>query len=189
MWRETKLLLIDDNLDRSRDLAVILNFLGEDQLTCNSEDWREVAAGLSNSREALCVLLGSVESKGGAVELLKQLASWDEYLPILLIGEPAPADWPALLAQPALDWSIEAWGREVGASGRTLARLFTEQTGLGFSRWRTQARLFEARRRLAEGRSVTEVAHALGYASDSAFIAMYRRVCGQSPGRALRGLE
>lgn len=47
MWRETKLLLIDDNLDRSRDLAVILNFLGEDQLTCNSEDWREVAAGLS----------------------------------------------------------------------------------------------------------------------------------------------
>ncbi|MCQ9873995.1 AraC family transcriptional regulator [Pseudomonas aeruginosa] len=95
----------------------------------------------------------------------------------------------ALLAQPALDWSIEAWGREVGASGRTLARLFTEQTGLGFSRWRTQARLFEARRRLAEGRSVTEVAHALGYASDSAFIAMYRRVCGQSPGRALRGLE
>lgn len=39
MWRETKLLLIDDNLDRSRDLAVILNFLGEDQLTCNSEDW------------------------------------------------------------------------------------------------------------------------------------------------------
>ncbi len=40
MWRETKLLLIDDNLDRSRDLAVILNFLGEDQLTCNSEDWR-----------------------------------------------------------------------------------------------------------------------------------------------------
>lgn len=26
MWRETKLLLIDDNLDRSRDLAVILNF-------------------------------------------------------------------------------------------------------------------------------------------------------------------
>ncbi|SVJ69234.1 transcriptional regulator [Klebsiella pneumoniae] len=49
--------------------------------------------------------------------------------------------------------------------------------------------MFEARRRLAEGRSVTEVAHALGYASDSAFIAMYRRVCGQSPGRALRGLE
>ncbi|MCK1864398.1 sigma 54-interacting transcriptional regulator [Pseudomonas aeruginosa] len=95
-------MLIDDNLDRSRDLAVILNFLGEDQLTCNSEDWREVAAGLSNSREALCVLLGSVESKGGAVELLKQLASWDEYLPILLIGEPAPADWPEELRRRVL---------------------------------------------------------------------------------------
>ncbi|MCR3775217.1 helix-turn-helix domain-containing protein, partial [Pseudomonas aeruginosa] len=61
------------------------------------------------------------------------------------------------------------------------ARMFAEQA--------LQHRLLEAQRRLAEGRSVTEVAHALGYASDSAFIAMYRRVCGQSPGRALRGLE
>ncbi|MEX5328733.1 helix-turn-helix transcriptional regulator [Pseudomonas paraeruginosa] len=95
----------------------------------------------------------------------------------------------ALLAQPAEGRGIDAWGHEVGASGRTLARLFGDETGLSFARWRTQARLFEARRRLAEGRSVTEVAHALGYASDSAFIAMYRRVCGQSPGRALRGAD
>lgn len=48
------------------------------------------------------MLLGSVESKGGAVELLKQLASWDEYLPILLIGEPAPADWPEELRRRVL---------------------------------------------------------------------------------------
>lgn len=40
----------------------------------------------------------------------------------------------ALLAQPALDWSVEAWGREIGASGRTPAHLFTEQTNLGFPR-------------------------------------------------------
>ena len=29
MWRETKILLIDDDSVRRRDLAVILNFLGE----------------------------------------------------------------------------------------------------------------------------------------------------------------
>ena len=91
----------------------------------------------------------------------------------------------ALLAQPALGWSIEAWGREVGASGRTLARLFTEQTGLGFSLANPGSLVRSAetpgRRPLGDrGRPRP------GYASDSAFIAMYRRVCGQSPGRALR---
>ena len=62
-------------------------------------------------------------------------------------------------------------GRRVGASGRTLARLFIAETGLSFTRWRTQCRLLLARARLAEGESVTTVAHAMGYASDSAFIA------------------
>jgi sigma-54 specific flagellar transcriptional regulator A len=32
MWRETKILLVDDNSERRRDLAVILNFLGEEHL-------------------------------------------------------------------------------------------------------------------------------------------------------------
>ncbi|TXI29892.1 MAG: hypothetical protein E6Q69_14045, partial [Aquipseudomonas alcaligenes] len=32
MWRETKILLIDDNAERRRDLAVILGFLGEDHI-------------------------------------------------------------------------------------------------------------------------------------------------------------
>ncbi|MFP9012089.1 helix-turn-helix domain-containing protein [Pseudomonas aeruginosa] len=80
-------------------------------------------------------------------------------------------------------------GTRLGGAVRALGRLCTVHAGRGVSRWRTEAGLFEARRRLAEGRSVTEVGHGLGYASDSAFIAMDRRVCGQSPGRALRGLE
>ncbi|MBB1627479.1 helix-turn-helix domain-containing protein [Achromobacter sp. UMC71] len=92
----------------------------------------------------------------------------------------------ALLADPACTLSIEEWGRRVGASGRTLARAFLAETGLPFTRWRTQCRLLIARARLAEGASVTEVAHSVGYASDSAFIAMYRRAYGEPPGRRLR---
>ncbi|MDF3936919.1 sigma-54 dependent transcriptional regulator [Pseudomonas citronellolis] len=95
MWRETKILLIDDNLDRCRELSTILNFLGEDQLSSTSRDWRLAVDGLPNgSRGVLCVLLGNVESKGGQLEALKQLAAWDEYLPVLLIGEPTPGEWP-----------------------------------------------------------------------------------------------
>ncbi|BEG75849.1 helix-turn-helix transcriptional regulator [Achromobacter xylosoxidans] len=91
-----------------------------------------------------------------------------------------------LLENPACPLSIDEWGRRVGASGRTLARVFLAETGLSFTRWRAQCRLLMARARLAEGASVTEVAHAVGYASDSAFIAMYRRAYGEPPGRRLR---
>jgi sigma-54 specific flagellar transcriptional regulator A len=93
MWRETKILLIDDNAERRRDLAVILGFLGEDHLACSSADWRETVGKLESSREVLSVLLGDVSAKGGPLELLKQITAWDENLPLLLIGEPVPADW------------------------------------------------------------------------------------------------
>ena len=94
MWRETKILLIDDNDDRRRDLAVILNFLGEDHLACRSQDWRDCIAPLSSSRDVLGVLLGEVNVKGGSSELLKQVGAWDEFLPVLMIGEALPADCP-----------------------------------------------------------------------------------------------
>ncbi|BCD87814.1 transcriptional regulator FleQ [Pseudomonas solani] len=93
MWRETKILLIDDNSDRRRDLAVILNFLGEEHLACASRDWRDAVGALSATRDVLCILLGDVESKGGTTELLKQVATWDEFLPVLLIDQAVPADW------------------------------------------------------------------------------------------------
>ena len=103
MWRETKILLIDDDLERCRELSTILNFLGEDQLSCRSREWRLAVDDLSNgSRGVLCVLLGSVEHKGGALELLKQLSAWDEFLPVLLIGDSAPTDWPEELRRRVL---------------------------------------------------------------------------------------
>ena len=94
MWRETKILLIDDDRDRRRDLAVILNFLSEDHLACSSSEWQDAVAGLESSRAVIGVLLGDVSARGGAVELIKQMGKWDENVPLMLIGEPAPADWP-----------------------------------------------------------------------------------------------
>src|SRR5690606_27608350 len=94
MWRETKILLIDDNHERRRDLTVILSFLSEDHEACSSSEWRGVVDSFESSRSVLGVLLGEVKSKGGAVELLKQLGSWDENLPLMLIGESAPVEWP-----------------------------------------------------------------------------------------------
>ncbi|GGJ80439.1 sigma-54 dependent transcriptional regulator [Pseudomonas matsuisoli] len=94
MWRETKLLLIDDNQERRRDLTVILQFLGEDHIACDSGNWRSTADGLSSSREVRCVMLGDVADKGGALEVAKAVGDWDEFIPLLLLGDQQATDWP-----------------------------------------------------------------------------------------------
>ena len=50
--------------------------------------------------------------------------------------------------------SLAAWGRVVGASDRTLARRFLDETGMTFSQWRTELRLATALPLLANGTSV-----------------------------------
>ncbi len=52
--------------------------------------------------------------------------------------------------------------------------------------WRRQLRLLHALERLASGESVTTVALALGYDSTSAFISMFRRNLGRTPGSYFR---
>ena len=68
-------------------------------------------------------------------------------------------------------------------SGRTLARMFTAETGMTFGAWRQQARLLRALELMAAGQPVTTVALDVGYESPSAFIAMFRRALGVSPAR------
>jgi AraC-like DNA-binding protein len=92
----------------------------------------------------------------------------------------------ALLRDPGDARSLTAWSRHAGASARTLARGFLRETGMGFGAWRQQARLLRALELLAEGEPVTRVALELGYAGPSAFIAMFRRALGATPGRYFR---
>jgi AraC-like DNA-binding protein len=89
----------------------------------------------------------------------------------------------ALLADPGDARTLHAWGREVGASSRTLARAFLADTGLSFGRWRTLARLQAALLQLAEGRPVGVVAGRVGYRTPSSFVAAFRAHTGVTPGR------
>ena len=89
----------------------------------------------------------------------------------------------ALIADPADPRSLEDNASRAGASARTLARRFFAETGLTFGAWRQQLRLHEALARLSQGEPVTSVAFAVGYDSPSAFIAMFRKVLGDTPGR------
>jgi AraC-like DNA-binding protein len=87
----------------------------------------------------------------------------------------------ALLTDPADDRSLVEWGREVGASDRTLMRAFRAETGVGFGDWRTRARVTAALRLLLTDRPIAAIATDVGYATTSAFDAAFRRVMGVAP--------
>jgi len=87
-----------------------------------------------------------------------------------------------LRADPADRRGLGALGTVVGASDRTLSRLFKADLGMTFPQWRTQLRLHRALVLLAEDAPVTAVAHACGWSSTSAFIDVFRQAFGHTPG-------
>ncbi|ELY3387599.1 helix-turn-helix transcriptional regulator [Cronobacter sakazakii] len=76
--------------------------------------------------------------------------------------------------------------REVGASARTIERLFSKETHLSFGAWRHRHRMLFAVERLAYGENVTRVALEAGYESSSSFIASFRTMFGTTPSRYFR---
>jgi AraC-like DNA-binding protein len=111
-----------------------------------------------------------------------------ESIPIQL---PQPRDARArkladmLRLNPSEQRPLEALSAECGASKRTMQRLFAEESGMSFSRWRQRARLVHAMQSLAAGQSVTNAALEAGYSTTSAFISMFRNQLVTTPTRYL----
>lgn len=88
-----------------------------------------------------------------------------------------------LREDPADSTSLAGLGRRIGASPRTLSRLFHDELGMTFYQWRTQLRVHHALVLLADGHDTTRVAHACGWANPSGFIAAFADLVGTTPGR------
>lgn len=88
-----------------------------------------------------------------------------------------------LLADPSDRRPLIQLCKGEGASKRTVERLFQEDVGISFGKWRQQLRLMQAMRLLAEGAKVTHAALESGYSTPSAFISMFRKSLGTTPAR------
>ena len=88
-----------------------------------------------------------------------------------------------LYENPADNTSLAELGQTIGASARTLSRLFHNELGMTFYEWRTQLRIYHALVLLADGHDTTHVAHACGWANPSSFIAAFTHIIGTTPGR------
>ena len=71
--------------------------------------------------------------------------------------------------------------KRTGAGKRSIERLFQQEIGMTFGKWRQQLRLMQGMRLLAEGAKVTHAALESGYSTPSAFTSMFRKTLGTTP--------
>jgi len=104
-----------------------------------------------------------------------------------------PADRRARLVaerlqqHPADPAELHDLAKRTGASARTLQRLFRSETGMRFGEWRLRLRMLHAVAHLGTGASVTAAGEQAGYATTSAFIAVFRKMLGATPARYRSG--
>jgi len=106
-----------------------------------------------------------------------------ERQPLLL---PLPTDRrlaPLFVHPEQLPPALADLERTVGASVRTIGRIFQRETGMSYQQWRQQWRLIRAVEGLSSGKTLAWVAHSLGFAGESAFIAFFKGMTGKTPGQ------
>jgi AraC-like DNA-binding protein len=147
-------------------------------------------------REALLALTDAPERRAGAhqrllaviVDELADAAETSLHLPEAS-DDRLRAATDLLRADPARPSTLAELGRAVGASERTLSRLFHTELSMSFHRWRTTLRIHHALAHLTDGMTVTETAVACGWSNPSTFIDAFTEVVGQTPGRYQAGLR
>ncbi len=108
------------------------------------------------------------------------------------IQVPSPSDrrlaivCEQLMRQPDIKHSLKEWGQIVGASDKTLSRLFKSDLGISFHHWRLHVRMMHAVSLLDKNLSSTDIALAIGYCSDSAFTHAFNGYFGYPPGEYKR---
>ncbi|MCY1138909.1 AraC family transcriptional regulator [Actinoplanes sp. Pm04-4] len=96
----------------------------------------------------------------------------------------------ALHAEPAHPWTLASLSAEAGLSRTAFTARFARTVGEPPMRYLQSLRLHQARRLLAEERlTVAAVATRVGYTSDVAFAAAFRRVFGVPPAEWRRSLD
>lgn len=142
---------------------------------------REVVSRLAHTSEA--------PMSAAKERLIGVLLDEIRTLPQDVLGLPMPEELRVLKVARALSENpgdqrrLKEWAAWVGMAPRTLSRRFVSETGFSLTEWRQRVRLLRALEMLASGNSVTAIALELGYENVSAFIALFRRTFGITPGQ------
>jgi AraC-like DNA-binding protein len=186
----------EDHRHRSYGVTDMRALTFDGALTADQRPEPAVVAVSGLLRELILALTGPARPPAPARRRLEQV-TLDQLLeaPEQPLHLPEPADdrlravTRLLAADPATAATLPELGHAVGASERTLSRLFQAELRMSFQQWRTQLRIQHALVLLAEGNTVTATAIRLGWANPSAFIDAFARATGRTPGRYLSELR
>jgi AraC-like DNA-binding protein len=134
-----------------------------------------------------CPSTGPKKSIRAQRHLIDVILDQLQAIPVLPLQLPNPSDPGALriaevlIGDPSNSRTLAQLCKVGGASKRTVERLFQEDVGMSFGKWRQQLRLMHALRFLGEGAKVTHAALEAGYSTPSAFISMFRKTLGTTP--------
>ncbi|MBZ4418033.1 AraC family transcriptional regulator [Myxococcus sp. RHSTA-1-4] len=85
--------------------------------------------------------------------------------------------------RPEAPWTVEGLARAAGMSRSVFAARFKSLVGEGPLTYLTRWRMHRAMQLMTEGtRSTSEIAQAVGYETDSAFVKAFKRHVGETPG-------
>lgn len=153
----------------------------------HSDSVRETPAHRHARGQLLGATQGLLSVDGG--RLAEVILDEIRLLPQVELGLPMPQDArllkiaQALSDRPDDERHMQAWAQWAGIAPRTLTRRFVAETGFSFTEWRQRVRLLRGLELLAAGKPVTAIALDLGYDNVSAFIALFRRTFGMTPGQ------
>jgi AraC-like DNA-binding protein len=91
-----------------------------------------------------------------------------------------------LMSDPRDSRTLARLCKRTGAGKRSVERVFQQEIGMTFGKWRQQLRLMQGMRLLAEGAKVTHAALESGYSTPSAFTSMFRKALGTTPSSYFR---
>ncbi|HHX8440785.1 TPA: AraC family transcriptional regulator [Vibrio diabolicus] len=86
-----------------------------------------------------------------------------------------------LTDEPASSCSLKEWGEKIGASERTLSRLFAKEFNSSFLLWRQQIRLIYSLSLLDESLPIQAIADLVGYQNDSSYIKAFKAYFDMTP--------
>jgi AraC-like DNA-binding protein len=86
-----------------------------------------------------------------------------------------------MLSTPGQLKDLSTWADDIGASTRTLMRMFQKETGLSYRAWIQRMHIAHALSKIASGEPIAQISRALGYNNPSAFSTMFKRHLGQTP--------
>ncbi len=87
MWRDLKILLVDDDTTRRHDLAVILGFMGATALELEAAECRQqIEQGALAGDEFGAIICGDCSTSSSMAQRLALFAEWADELPVIVLG-------------------------------------------------------------------------------------------------------